>query len=227
MKSINIFVLMIISSIVMAQSHKLTTGAYLAQSGDTRHLWLFVDDYCSYIEFSDEQFVRTWGGTFLYDNEKIVTNIEYDTHDKERVGTEHITPATVRQDYIKGELLTWEKVNNRKQALDGLWRITGRQQDNSISSIPKGDRKTIKILIDGFFQWVAINPAVKGFYGTGGGEYRYNDKKYIENILFFSRDNSRVGHTLEFKGEIINDEWQHSGLSSKGDPIFEIWSREN
>lgn len=227
MKAVNIFILMIISSVVTAQNHKLTTGAYLAQDGNTKHLWLFVDNYCSYIEFTDHQFVRTWGGPFSHDSNKIVTKIEYDTYDEGQVGTEHVTSASVSQNKIEGKHLIWEKVNNEKQNLDGLWRITGRQQSAVISSIPKGDRKTIKILVDGFFQWIAINPAVKGFYGTGGGKYTYKDLKYIENILFFSRDNSRVGHTLEFKGEIINGEWHHSGLSSKGDPIFEIWSREN
>jgi hypothetical protein len=49
--------------------------------------------------------------------------------------------------------------------------------------------------------------------------------KYTENILFFSRDNSRVGAQLTFDGKIEDGNWHHSGLSSKGDPIYEIWSR--
>ena len=47
---------------------------------------------------------------------------------------------------------------------------------------------------------------------------------YTEQIEFFSRDNSRVGAKLNFQYEIIENEWHHSGMSSKGAPIYEIWS---
>jgi hypothetical protein len=80
--------------------------------------------------------------------------------------------------------------------------------------------------VDGYFQWIAINPAQKGFYGTGGGKYSFKEGQYTENIVFFSRDNSRVGAELNFKGELRDKAWHHSGLSSKGDPIYEIWSME-
>jgi len=30
---------------------------------------------------------------------------------------------------------------------------------------------------------------------------------------------------LSFKGKVEGDNWDHSGLSSKGDPIHEIWTR--
>jgi hypothetical protein len=58
----------------------------------------------------------------------------------------------------------------------------------------------------------------------GGGTYTAKDGKYIENITFFSRDDSRVGASLDFNYEVIDGEWHHSGLSSKGDPIYEIWT---
>jgi len=80
--------------------------------------------------------------------------------------------------------------------------------------------------VDGHFQWIAINPAEKGFYGTGGGHYAFQNGKYSEHILFFSRDNTRVGALLTFDGEIKDSDWHHSGRSSKGDPIYEIWSRD-
>jgi hypothetical protein len=61
--------------------------------------------------------------------------------------------------------------------------------------------------------------------GTGGGTYTFKDGKYTENIEFFSRDSSRVGSSLAFDGKLENGDWHHSGLSSKGDPIYEVWSR--
>ena len=82
----------------------------------------------------------------------------------------------------------------------------------------------MKILSDSHFQWIAYNVETKEFFGTGGGTYTAKDGAYTENILFFSRDSSRVGASLGFEFGIVNDEWHHKGLSSKGDPIHEIWS---
>ena len=47
----------------------------------------------------------------------------------------------------------------------------------------------------------------------------------IEQIEFFSRDDSRVGAKLDFEFKLDNGEWNHMGFSSKGDPIHEIWIR--
>ena len=61
--------------------------------------------------------------------------------------------------------------------------------------------------------------------GTGGGTYSTINGIYTENIEFFSRDNSKAGLSLEFSYSIENNEWNHSGYSSKGDPMHEIWIR--
>ena len=65
----------------------------------------------------------------------------------------------------------------------------------------------------------------KGFYGTGGGIFTAENGKYIENIEFFSRDNSKVGISLEFNFEVKEGDWHHKGFSSKGDPKYEIWTQ--
>ena len=54
-------------------------------------------------------------------------------------------------------------------------------------------------------------------------KYITEDGKYIENIEYFSRDDSKVGLTLEFDYDVINREWNHKGFSSQGDPLHEIW----
>ena len=89
-----------------------------------------------------------------------------------------------------------------------------------------GTRKTIKILSSTRFQWAAIDPGTKQFMGTGGGTYSFENGKYTENIEFFSRDSSRVGQSLTFDGKLENGEWHHSGFSSRGDAIYEVWSRK-
>lgn len=93
-----------------------------------------------------------------------------------------------------------------------------------MNKVTPGDRRTIKILSGGRFQWVAFNSATGDFSGTGGGTYSAVNGIYTENITFFSRDNSRVGAELSFEFGSKKRRLQHSGKSSKGDPIYEIWS---
>ena len=82
----------------------------------------------------------------------------------------------------------------------------------------------MKILSGSRFQWIAYNTETKEFMGTGGGTYTTTNGEYTENIEFFSRDVSRVGASLSFDYRLVDGKWNHSGLSSKGDPIHEIWS---
>ena len=86
-------------------------------------------------------------------------------------------------------------------------------------------RKTMKFLIDGYFQWIAFDTSSFRFSGSGGGEYETIDGKYKEKISYFSRDNNRVGIELIFDYKLQGFDWYHKGLSSKGDPFHEIWTR--
>lgn len=219
------FVFLFIYGLTHAQNQNIN-GSYLAKDGEVTHLWLFVDGYSSYIKYKDEAYQSTWGGPYSVQDGKIVVAVEYNDESDEEIGKPKNTNATHSTNEIQMGNLKFHRQAENKQDLDGLWRITGRQQDDKMSEIPRGDRKTIKLLVDGYFQWIAINPAEKGFYGTGGGHYTFNDGDYTENILFFSRDDNRVGASLNFEGEIQSGQWHHSGLSSKGDPIYEVWSRD-
>jgi hypothetical protein len=99
-------------------------------------------------------------------------------------------------------------------------------EDGKVAAIHQtGTRQTYKMLTGTKFQWVAIDPGKKQFSGTGGGSYTFKDGKYTENIEFFSRDNTRVGASLSFDGKLEDGNWHHSGLSSKGAKIYEVWSR--
>ncbi len=210
-----------------AQNAASIAGAYTSEKGDEKMIWLFVDDYCSQITFKDKQYISTFGGPFTLTGNTLQIRTEYQDAQPENVGQQQtITLKLQANGFQDGAGKEWKKQTSAAQALDGLWRITGRQQGDKMATMPKSDRKTIKILVDGYFQWVAINPAVKGFYGTGGGKYVFKDAKYAEHILFFSRDNNRVGAHLSFDGSLQNGEWHHRGQSSKNEPIHEIWSRE-
>ena len=123
-----------------------------------------------------------------------------------------------------GKTETWEKISDDSNDLSGNWVITGRKRNGEISRSTPGARRTIKILGGDRFQWVAFNSDTGEFFGSGGGTYSAKDGKYIEKIDFFSRDKSRVGVELPFDYEVKDGEWHHSGKSSKGEEMYEIWS---
>lgn len=221
-----IYLCLLFFSLQAQGQKKELTGAFFLKRSNVNTLWLFKDGYASQIQYRDSTYINTKGGPFLLERNSIVIHTEYNDRHPDSVGLKMILPLTIQDHSLQIGPEKFSKAKSNDQELDGVWRISGRQVDNKINQIPKGDRKTIKILVDGYFQWVAINPAEKGFYGTGGGKYLFSAPKYEENILFFSRDNSRIGAILGFKGELIREQWHHSGNSSKGDPIHEIWSKE-
>lgn len=226
MKTLSLMTYILLSIVTFGQSVNLD-GAYLAKSGHTNSLLLFKNGYCSKIIFEDNKYISTQGGPYAFDGQSLQITWEYNDANPESVGSKTTIPSILSGTSITIEGQDFIKQMAKVQDLDAVWRITGRQNaENVITDIPRRDRKTIKILVDGYFQWIAINPAEKGFYGTGGGEYSFLGDQYVEKILFFSRDNSRVGNTLNFKGALKDGAWHHSGLSSKGEPIYEIWSLE-
>ena len=83
----------------------------------------------------------------------------------------------------------------------------------------------MKILSGSRFQWIAYNTETKQFIATGGGNYTTINGKYTEHIEFFSRDVGRVGASLEFDFDLKEGDWHHSSFSSKGDPLYEVWSK--
>ena len=191
-----------------------------------------VDNYFSIATFSvsDKKFISTRGGTAVIKDGKMAGIIEFNTADKTEVKTNYMYDFQSKGKKLKlaaeGVQLNWELVDNASDALSGNWKIIGREQDSNIIPIKPGARKTIKILSGTRFQWIAINSETGDFFGTGGGNYSFSNGTYTENIEFFSRDSSRVGASLSFNAEIKNGDWHHSGLSSKGDKIYEIWSRK-
>lgn len=172
-------------------------------------------------------FVKTFGGFWTVKNNVIKITNEFSSSDSTSVGkTRELTF------HLKGDSLTfegsdklWTRIDDGQTGvLNGAWLISGRKRDGNMVRRAPGDRKTMKILSGTRFQWIAYNTATGKFSGTGGGTYTAENGTYTEKIEFFSRDNSRVGATLAFQYEVIENEWHHSGMSSKGSPIYEIWS---
>ena len=120
----------------------------------------------------------------------------------------------------------WILLSKKPEDLNGKWLMAGRMtEQGERRRDTSGPRKTMKFLLDGFFQWIAYNTETFHFFGSGGGYYTNQGGKYIEHIEYFSRDSSRVGAVLPFNYELKGDDWHHQGFSSKGDPVHEIWNK--
>ena len=215
-----------------AQNVSELSGAWQLNKDSGEEVLLFQDGYFTHTTYRSEngEFVSTRGGTFNEGKGQVSVDVEFNSTDKDEVNLKRDYKWAVKGDRltinINGKPEEWKRLDKGKAPLAGVWRITDRMEDGKIVPIHQtGTRKTLKILTGERFQWVAIDPGTKSFSGTGGGKYTFKDGKYTEHIEFFSRDNDRVGAKLTFDGKLEAGKWHHSGLSSKGDKIYEVWGR--
>lgn len=206
-------------------------GAWSLNYGGQDFSILFEDGYCMFTQYNlkEKKFVLTAGGPFVIGKGKIRIKTEFNSAKNTEVGeTEEYgyqlsgNELTTTRD---GFELKWKRVDAGGQNLAGNWRIIKRKQGEEMADIPLRARRTLKLLTATRFQWAAINVETGAFSGTGGGTYTFKDGKYTEYIEFFSRDSSRVGMSLSFDGKLEDGNWIHSGKSSKGDPIYEVWGK--
>ena len=225
-------VLLLFLSIFFTTHAQEFTGAWMRKL-DTAVQYLTVVDHYYVITTYDlegKKFYQTKGGTAMTDGKKMSGIIEFNTSDRSEVKSSYSYDYTFKKKDLvmpfDGITKTWIWLDDASTGLSGNWYITGRMQDGKMMSMNPGLRKTIKILSASRFQWAAINTDTGEFFGTGGGNYTFKDGKYTEHLEFFSRDASRVGSSLSFNASIKEGNWYHSGNSSKGEPVYEIWSRK-
>ena len=206
-------------------------GAWQNKSGEKESVLLFQDGYFTETEYTENEFVKSRGGPYVIKNNAIEVLVEFDSADSGEVGSKQVFSFSLSNEKLEVSFetpATYARIDNVNSALAGVWKINQREQEGKLVAIHQtGARKTLKMLTGTRFQWFAINPETKQFSGTGGGTYTFENGKYTESILFFSRDDSRVGTKLTFDGKIENGQWHHSGLSSKGDKIYEVWGKIN
>ncbi len=191
---------------------------------------IFSDGYQVIATYASRtgKFISSNGGTWKLEGDTMTEKVEFDTNNSERVGTEVSFEVVINDSImaIVGSEMKFKRIDNGMPGkLQGAWLMSGRIRDGETqlrdTSRP---RKTMKILSGTRFQWIAYNTETKQFMGTGGGTYTSTNGEYNEIIEFFSRDDSKVGTSLKFDYRLVDGKWHHSGLSSKGDPIYEIWS---
>ncbi len=207
------------------------TTAYTNDLGNPVTVHTIVTDGYIAETFYDERtkrFDRAIGGSWTIIGNTFYYTFEFSSADSTQVGQTHDVDFVLKGDTVTfaGDEKFWIRVDHgNTNALTGAWLITGRKRNGEMTHRKPGTRKTMKILSDSRFQWIAYDTSNGKFRGTGGGTYTAKNGKYVENIQFFSRNSDRVGASLSFDFEVKDGEWHHSGLSSKGDPIYEIWTQ--
>ena len=214
MKKIIFYVILFTCSVSFAQVFSFMTE----ENGKIiTHRIVIDNEYLIETQFSSDpaEFILTRGGFYTKNGRNFKIEFEFNSNYK---------MDSLRELEI-GQEKYWDKLSSKSLDLDGKWLMAGRMTDNveRRRDISK-PRKTMKILKNGYFQWIAFNTETFQFFGTGGGFYTAENEIYTENIQFFSRNNKSVGRVLPFQYSIKNNDWHHQGINSKGDPMYEIWT---
>lgn len=229
---ITLLLFVLISFSINAQSLIGAWENYLTSEDneELKNVVIFTDGYYSSTTFNTKtgEFIKTHGGAWELNGNILTQHLEFNSTNSFPVGNQESHKILITETEIKFPLN-----NQRLKRIDkgepgklqGAWLMSGRVKDGKTELRDSdGPRKTMKILSGTRFQWIAYNTETKQFMGTGGGTYTTLDDNYTENIEFFSKDNTKVGLNLKFNYKLKNGDWNHSGFSSKGDPINEIWS---
>jgi hypothetical protein len=207
-------------------------GAWQRGPDENRIIWINSEKHFAAVVYNvkENKFLGTCGGTWKVEGNMFVEVHEFNTMKAEIIGKELRNKIEISDGKLIFKMKEgdeeWTRIDDGGPGkLAGAWVITGRVNDGQVRKMTPGARKTIKILSGTRFQWVAYNSETKEFFGTGAGRYTTENGKYVETIDVFSRDNSRAGMKLEFNFSIEDGDWHHNGLSSKGEPVNEIWTK--
>jgi hypothetical protein len=218
---------------VRAQDYNINLiGAWQRGPEENRIIWINSEKHFAAVVYNvkENKFLGTCGGTWEVEGNSFVEIHEFNTMKADLIGKELKNTIEMKDGKLVFKMKEgdeeWTRIDDGSPGkLAGAWVITGRVNDGQVRKMNPGARKTMKILSGTRFQWIAYNSETNEFFGTGAGTYTSEDGKYVETIDVFSRDNSRVGMKLEFNFSLEDGNWHHNGLSSKGEPVNEIWTK--
>ena len=213
------FFIALISQLFFYQTLLGQVFSYTTQENgqDIHHRILMDKEYYVETQFTTKpnQFIKTIGGFYQKKGNDLIVALEFNSNFS-KDSLKHVVINNQGQ---------WEKISKNSLPLQGKWfmagRVNGDQERRRDINRP---RKTMKILVEGYFQWIAYNTKSFSFHGAGGGSYTAADGTYTETIDYFSRDNNKAGISLEFEYAKKGMDWHHKGFSSKGAPLHEIWT---
>ncbi len=222
------FVLFFFVNMSFAQSASLE-GVWQNNEEGTVSTIIATDSYLSLVKYkTDGDFLETFGGKYILSNtDEIFIDYDYHTTSIDVVNSRQSYNVSLKKKSFEIKGIKYKKLDTQKSVMNGLWQISARQNTNGeMQEMKAGSRKTYKILMDGYFQWIAFDNQSHEFFGSGGGTFTLDKGKYQEKILVFSKDKKRIGDVIIFDADVNNSEWIHFGVNSKGDNIKELWKKK-
>ena len=139
-----------------------------AENGDkVKSVVIFADGYQVIANYNaaDGKFISTNGGTWKLEGNTMTEEIEFDTVNPDRVGSEvsFKVNITVNEIAIVDHDMTLKRIDDGTPGkLQGAWLMSGRVR-NGETQLRDTDRprKTMKILSGTRFQWIAYNIETK------------------------------------------------------------------
>jgi len=205
-------------------------GAWRSSANVTR-MMIVMDGYFVQSGFDPgpRVFEGTVGGPFSLADGKVRGKIDFNSTDPSQIGSDFSLPLALEGDRLEigagDEKETWTRLDTGKSPLAGAWRLSGRETSGKMNDVPASPRRMLKLVSEKRYQWITFDAVTRAFVGTGGGTYTFTEGKYTEIIEFFAGNDSRVGMTLPFTGELKEGEWHHRGKSSAGDALYQVWTR--
>jgi len=220
-------------------SNEQYIGAWMSESTDkgrpVTQILLVTERYFTTVSFltKDHHFLSTSGGSYSMDHDKMTVTIEFHSPDHYQVGKQHVLHAkptgtgyklVARDGMVLGD---WKRIDPGSESqLAGLWYATSYMTEAGDTVRTSYKVRTVKILSDTRFQWVAFDTISRKFVATAGGTYAITPSGYTETIEFYSDADDRIGKNLGFKYRLEGSTWTHYGQSSQGVPLYELWSKK-
>jgi hypothetical protein len=203
---------------------------------DKEIIKLYSNSYFTYSAYDKAtgEFFAAKGGLYNLDHLSYEEHLEIDSEEPKHSGTTIIYKATIKDDSLfitnlkTGEKQRWLKFDEADNyEVSFCWRIHKKKDegDESWRTIEYAPRKTLKMVTNSRYQVLAFNSKTGKFVGSSGGHWTGSGDNYIENIEFFSKDQSNVGRSLKFKRTFEEGLWLHTGKTTKGEIMLEKWHR--
>jgi len=232
-----IVLLIFVSSIIQslsAQSKQFLKGPWVREEKDVKTLVLITDQLISVAVYNEKekQFLYTWGGTYVLHNSQLQVQYEWSSNDSNLVNTSSAIDFDIKRNKLSlGETLSGlEKgVTNHSGDLQGAWIISGNYIDGVAKkrANPFLPRRTMKLIVGDYFQWVSYNVVSKKFFDAGGGKQSHGNGQYNEEIEYFTKTPASIGKKMNYTYSISGDDWRHTGQKSTGGQLDECWTRRS
>jgi hypothetical protein len=197
---------------------------------------LFSNSYFTYAAYdkASGEFIEATGGTYTLQHLSYKEHLDIDSKEPQHSGKTISYHNTLKGKSLTllnlatGDKQVWEKFDegdNYQMAF--CWRIHKKKDEGDADwrTIEYRPRKTLKMLTNSRYQVLALNSETGQFVGSSGGRWSGDGDSYMEHIEFFSKDQSNVGRSLEFKRAFEDGLWLHTGKATKGEEMMEKWHR--